>query len=218
MCSVRHQADALRAVLRRPGRRRDGVLGVGADAAACGPRRPSPSDGRVIAAEAEAPTVGDRPRRTPGRWSRRVRSSSRPRGTTRPFAAWSAVSASSAWRSVAAGGDAAGAHAAGHDGGVAGHAAAGGEDALRRCAMPSMSSGEVSRRTRTTFLPVLAASGRLAVSAVKHHHGRRRRRGRRAGAVARILGLLQRAGVELRHAGGRPAGSAPPCSTACVGR
>ena len=34
------------------------------------------------------------------------------------------------------------------------------------CAMPSISSGEVSRRTRTTFLPVLAAA--VASSAVKY--------------------------------------------------
>ena len=63
------------------------------------------------------------------------------------------------------------------------------------CAMPSMSSGEVSRRTRTTFSPVLAAA--VASSAVKYTMPQAAP-GRGGQTHGDRLRLLQRDGVKLR--------------------
>ncbi len=78
---------------------------------------------------------------------------------------------------LAAAGDAAGAHAAGHHSGMRGHAPRTVRMPWATC-MPSMSSGEVSRRTRMTFSP--SGPHSLASSAGKPP-GRKPHRERRAG-------------------------------------
>ena len=93
-----------------------------------------------------------------------------------------------------AAGDAAGAHAAGNDSRVGGHAAAGGQDALRmRHALDILRRG--LQTDENDLLAGLGSRGRLFSGEVHHAAGSARRGGQTHGDLLR---LLQRDGVKLR--------------------
>ena len=94
----------------------------------------------------------------------------------------------------AAAGDAAGAHAAGNNGRVGGHAAAGGQDALRmRHALDILRRG--LQTDQNDLLAGLGSRGRLFGGEVHHAAGSARRSGQ---THSDLLRLLQRDGVKLR--------------------
>ena len=126
MCSVRHRPMPSAPNFTACSRVVRGIR-VGADAAACGPRQPSPSGG-AKSPETEASTVGIASAYTlPVEPSMEIQSPSWNDNVADGRRSWLPRRSCS----VAAAGDAAGAHAAGNDGRVGGHAAADGQDALR---------------------------------------------------------------------------------------